>query len=782
MALSQSGHASVTRQPPRPGPPSAEEQFKAAVAAHQQGRLAEAEGLYRRLLRAEPEHAGALHYLGVVALQRGEAAQAADLIGRSLARRERNAEGHYHLGLALAALGRFAETLAHNERAVALQPGYAEAHMNRGNALKALGRLAAAEGAYARTIALAPAFAEAHFNLGNVLGDLGRLDEALAAYERALQVRPAYPEALNNSAAALLMRGRTAEALARYRQALGLRPDFTEAMVGQALALLAAEDHFGALALVTRALAVRPSDEARHVFLGLARALNACPDIPRLREVLATAIAEAWARPRLFARFAGVVLGASGPVADLVNRAQDELLTPAALETLASDPLLRALMDATSVADLRLERMLTAARRRLLALRDDGDTEQVLDFACALARQCFINEYVFAETDEESAEVAALSEALAAACGADAPVAPLRVALVAAYRPLAGIPDSARLVARAWPDPVERLLTQQVREPLAEARLRESIPRLTGIADAVSVAVRRQYEENPYPRWVRATQGYRPVPIDLHLRRQLPAAPFAPLGKAEVEILAAGCGTGQHHIEFAHAIAHARILAVDLSLASLAYARRMSDALGLASIDYGQADILELPALERSFDVIVAGGVLHHMADPFAAWRQLLRLLRPGGVMNLGLYSALARADVVAARAFIAGNGFAADADGIRRARAAIARMPADAPMRRLTRSADFYSMSECRDLLFHVQEHRLALPEIHRFLGETGLRFLGFELGRDVLARYAARFPEDRTLTDLLSWDAFEREHPRTFLGMYQFWVQKPPVPSTGA
>jgi hypothetical protein len=123
----------------------------------------------------------------------------------------------------------------------------------------------------------------------------------------------------------------------------------------------------------------------------------------------------------------------------------------------------------------------------------------------------------------------------------------------------------------------------------------------------------------------------------------------------------------------------------------------------------------------------------------------------------------------------IAANGLAADPDGIRRARAAISRLPEDAPMRRLTHSADFYSLSECRDLLFHVQEHRLTLPEIRGFLDESGVRFLGFELGRDVLARYAARFPEDGTLSDLANWDTFERENPGTFQGMYQFWVQKP-------
>ena len=69
---------------------------------------------------------------------------------------------------------------------------------------------------------------------------------------------------------------------------------------------------------------------------------------------------------------------------------------------------------------------------------------------------------------------------------------------------------------------------------------------------------------------------------------------------------------------------------------------------------------MRLGALGRTFDLIESNGVLHHMADPWAGWRVLLSLLRPGGFMRIGLYSEIARWGVVAARALIAQQGYGA--------------------------------------------------------------------------------------------------------------------------
>ena len=195
------------------------------------------------------------------------------------------------------------------------------------------------------------------------------------------------------------------------------------------------------------------------------------------------------------------------------------------------------------------------------------------------------------------------------------------------------------------------------------------------------------------------------------------------------EVLIAGCGTGSHSILVAQRFRGVRVLAIDLSLSSISYAKRKTQELGMTNIEYAQADILKLGDIARTFDVIESVGVLHHLADPFAGWRTLLSRLRPGGFMGLGFYSEIARRHVVKAREFIAERGYASTSDDIRRFRQDLAVQDASVELQWLSKIPDFYSTSECRDLLFHVQEHRLTLGQIESFLAEFGLHFIGFEL-----------------------------------------------------
>ena len=133
-------------------------------------------------------------------------------------------------------------------------------------------------------------------------------------------------------------------------------------------------------------------------------------------------------------------------------------------------------------------------------------------------------------------------------------------------------------------------------------------------------------------------------------------------------------------------------------------------------------------------------------------------------------------------RRLIAEQGYAADVEGIRQCRRALAATGApgdgsgiaDADIRSITLSPDFFSTSACRDLLFHVQEHRFTLPQIDSMVRNHGLTLVGVEVEAATAARYAARFPEDRDMTDLAHWEAFEAEHPASFSGMVVFWVQQ--------
>jgi SAM-dependent methyltransferase len=182
---------------------------------------------------------------------------------------------------------------------------------------------------------------------------------------------------------------------------------------------------------------------------------------------------------------------------------------------------------------------------------------------------------------------------------------------------------------------------------------------------------------------------------------------------------------------------------------------------------------LRLGSLSRDFDVIEAAGVLHHLEDPFAGWRALAARLRRRGFMYVGLYSALGRQRLAAAHAFIAERGYLGTPEDIRRFRQDLIVSELEAPLR-LFWQMDFFNVSGCRDLFFHVQEHQLELAQIKAFLDDSGLEFLGFVLEAQKLQKFYGRFPAESSARDLDLWQTFERENPDFFASMYHMWLRK--------
>jgi SAM-dependent methyltransferase len=400
----------------------------------------------------------------------------------------------------------------------------------------------------------------------------------------------------------------------------------------------------------------------------------------------------------------------------------------------------------------------------MLAAAEAGGAcdENLLGFYCAVARQCYENDYVYSLADSEAEQAQRLRTSLEQALASGRECSALWPVAVGAYCPLHTLADAQALLQRSWPPSLSGLLVQQIAEPAEERRLASEIPALTEIDSDVSRSVRQQYEENPYPRW---TKPALPQQHTLLAGRQPGQIP---------DVLIAGCGTGLSAITFAQQAPDARILAIDLSLASLGYARRMAGALGFGNIEFAQADITKAAAIGRSFDFIDVSGVLHHLADPWQGWRALLTLLRPGGMMQVGLYSKLARQNVIAARALIAERGYRPVPDDIRRCREEILAAQDGSLLRSASTFSDFFTTNECRDLMFHVQEQQMTLPEIKAFLAETGVQFTGFVLDAATAQLFAARFPEAAAMLDLDRWHAFETQAPATFAKMYQFFVGK--------
>ncbi len=282
---------------------SLQQALQIALEHHQQGRLGEAEAGYRRILEAQPNHAGALHYLGMVAGQTGAYDKAIELIGRAIEADGRPAEFHCNLAEAYRATGRLEEAAGAYRRALEINPGLANAHfalaellregdrleeakesLGRGLALAPdtpiaycmLGDIARRRGDarsaldhYQRATGLAPDMVLAHNNLGSLLQKVGHLDEAVAAYRRAIGIDPGQARMHVNLGHAMKELGRLDEAVACYRTALRLDQGCAEAHFGLANARREAGEAEAAITGYERAIELDPDFTEAHSAYGV---------------------------------------------------------------------------------------------------------------------------------------------------------------------------------------------------------------------------------------------------------------------------------------------------------------------------------------------------------------------------------------------------------------------------------------------------------------------------------------------------------------------------------
>jgi tetratricopeptide (TPR) repeat protein/SAM-dependent methyltransferase len=769
--------AVATAPPARaPAPPGGFEAARALFAAR---RYADAERACERALAAAPRTLDGWFLVAAAAFEQQAYDRALRAMRRAAKHFPESAEVRFNLGRIREAQGDGAAAIDDYKTAVRLKPDYPEGWMNLGNALKAADRLAAAADAYREATRCAPASAPAWSNLGVVLKLAGESGEALRCQRRAIACDPGYAPAHNNLGNALLAGGDARSAEASYREALRLDPRFAEAHANLAGVLRAAGRADEALAACRAALRLAPDDAAYWpVFAECVRGLRVTKDDPQLRDELVHALACRAVDPLDLVPVAASVLRHAAVV--LEADALDTSLREGRSVPLMRDALLLALLESAVIADWDVEQALVRMRCALLRRVVAGDalSPEALSFAARLAVQCFLTEYVYPETGDERAGAAALADGVEAALAAGRKPEADRLAVLACYRPLHALRGAAGLPGQR-PAGLEPLVAVQVEARREEERLRARLPVLGAITDPVSRAVQAQYEEHPYPRWARIAMAP-PRPLLQFVRAVAPGT-AAPAG-VDVDapaVLVAGAGTGRHPLQTASRIRGAKVLAIDLSAASLAYAARQARALGIANIEFMQADILalgEAGGLTPRFDLIESFGVLHHLRDPMAGWRVLAGLLKPGGFMTVGFYSERARQPVVACRERVRTGGYGSTAADIRRFRQDLVREGPAELAAAMRASPDFYSVSDCRDLVFHVEEHRYALPQLVAAGEVLGLRWLGLDIDDPaLLAASAALSPRPRRADDVEWWDRVEQAHPQAFAGTYKLWWQKP-------
>ena len=273
--------------------PTIPEALTEATRQVQAGELHSAEAICQQVVQQQPNHARALHLLGVIAQQVGRSEDALEYLGRAIGANPDLTVAHGQMGLAYQTLRRLDEATACFQRALQLEPGnvlsqfclgdtrlkqgmldeaadcfrrvlelqsdHGPSLFQLGHVLKAQGNLAGAAECYRRLLAAQPNHGLSHCKLGHVLMVAGRAEEAAASYRRAIELDRQNAEALNGLSAVLIEKNELKRASDCLHQAIEINPNDASVHNNLAVVLAKQERFTQAIASYRRAIRLKPS-------------------------------------------------------------------------------------------------------------------------------------------------------------------------------------------------------------------------------------------------------------------------------------------------------------------------------------------------------------------------------------------------------------------------------------------------------------------------------------------------------------------------------------------
>ena len=598
------------------------------------------------------------------------------------------------------------------QKAIQINPNDIKVHNNLGMVFQELGEHQAAINSFEKAISINPNYIQAYFNLGNLQRELGNHQAAINCYKKAIQIDPENINIIN-----------------------ALSNLFKLFRIGN----------------VTET----DKNNLKNLFLFLFRGNNINhTDISHNAKLL------------LFDE------EYKNQINQLIN-SNSLLLKNEIIQNLLKEELLLLILQKSLITDKFFEKLITKLRCEILFTNFDSNRNFLsnhFNFIISIAEQSFLNEFIFFQSKKEIDKINQLKIEITNKDEIDE----LEIAILGCYMPLHTSKKIINKLLNHKSNNIffNNLISTHIKEPLNELELINSIKSSGKITESVSKKVRKQYEEHPYPRWRYTNKNLSSDFLYVLNNEIRPNKIKKNNNFHNPNVLIAGCGTGKHIIS-AQTYLNANILGIDLSLSSLAYAKRKTIELGLKNIEFLHTDILQLKNLKKKFDVIECVGTLHHMKDPFKGLEALIDVLEPHGFLKLGLYSKLARQHIIKIKGLIKKKKIKNTTEDIRNFRESIFKEKDEKLHQKIFYNNDFYSISMARDLMFHVQEHCFTIPEISNMLKKLNLEFLGFR-NPLIKSKFSKSYPEDKKNISLDNWNKFELNNQDVFSNMYQFWVRK--------
>ena len=315
--------------------------------------------------------------------------------------------------------------------------------------------------------------------------------------------------------------------------------------------------------------------------------------------------------------------------------------------------------------ELYLKKLRKVLLKKFLQRKDTQLFVIINNFLISFAEQCFFNEFIYSETDEEKKLLAALKKSIIESKD----ICELSLMILSIYKPLYKLEFLKNKLSSYQSNSLKfnDFLKFVYHDPIQDKKISQSLKSMSSFTNKTSKLMMSQYEENPYPRW-RFTA--KPIPdqdLNAHANH-ITDSDFYNNYFNKPKILIAGSGTGQQIIGWS-AFKNSQIIAVDLSKESLAYSIRKSEEHNIKNVKHYHLDLLDLKLLNQKFDMIISTGVLHHMEKPEDGLASLSSVLKPNGIMLLGLYSKYARSEIKWIREYIEKNKIILTEDNMKKFR-----------------------------------------------------------------------------------------------------------------